>query len=404
VLLHVSEETVLLPRYDALDPEVIEYPYPAYARLREESPLCRFGPGAYGVTRHSDVIALQRDPRLGSEFPEQYHHMSVGDGPASAFFQRIMLYRDAPDHTRLRKLVGKAFTPATVRRLRSHIEELVSQLMAPALGAGKCDVVSTLAYPLPVLVISKLMGIPPAAHDDVRRHSIRLGRAFSAIVPASARGEADEAVRWLRDYIGQLLEERRAAPGDDLLSDLLRAEEDGQKLTHEEIVDNTVFSFFAGFETTVHLITNGFALLLRHPEQLERLRRDPSLVASAVEEFLRFEAPIQGTARLVHEPVTVGGHKVRAGRVLVLMLGSANHDESVFTDPGTLDVGRTPNPHVTFGGGGHLCLGAFLARTEGQVVFEWLLRNTSTVKAAGEPVRELDTPFRAYSSVPIALG
>ncbi|HCT80058.1 MAG TPA: cytochrome P450 [Micromonosporaceae bacterium] len=394
----------MLPRFDALDPSVLEYPYPAYAQLRAEGPLCRFGPGAYGVTRHSDVLALQRDPRLGSEFPEQYHHMSAGDGPASAFFQRIMLYRDAPDHTRLRKLVGKAFTPAVVRRLRAHIEQLVDQLMTPVMEAGRCDIVSTLAYPLPVLVISKLMGIPPTAHDEVRRHSIRLGRAFSAIVPENARGEADEAVSWLRGYIGQLLEERRASPGDDLLSDLLRAEEDGETLTHEEIVDNTVFSFFAGFETTVHLITNGFALLLRNPDQLDRLRRDPSLVPAAVEEFLRFEAPIQGTARLVHEPITIGGHKVRAGRVLVLMLGSANHDETVFTDPEKLDVGRANNPHVTFGGGGHLCLGAFLARTEGQVVFEWLLRRTSVVKAAGDPVRELDTPFRAYSSVPVALG
>ncbi|WP_020519528.1 cytochrome P450 [Catelliglobosispora koreensis] len=394
----------MLPRFDALDPAVLEYPYPAYAKLRAEGPLCRFGPGAYGVTRHADVLALQRDPRLGSEFPDQYHHLSVGDGPASAFFQRIMLYRDPPDHTRLRKLVGKAFTPAVVRRLRAHIETLVEELMAPALKAGGCDIVSTLAYPLPVLVISKLMGIPPNAHDDVRRHSIRLGRAFSAIVPQNAREEAHEAVRWLRTYIGQLLDARRENPGEDLLSDLLRAEDDGDTLTHEEIVDNTVFSFFAGFETTVHLITNGFALLLRYPEQLERLRRDPSLVPAAVEEFLRFEAPIQGTARLVHEAVEIGGHKVRAGRVLVLMLGSANHDETVFDNPEQLDVGRAKNPHTTFGGGGHLCLGAFLARTEGQVVFEWLLRHTTQLKAAGDPVREIDTPFRAYESLPVALS
>ncbi|MGH3937196.1 MAG: cytochrome P450, partial [Pseudonocardiaceae bacterium] len=340
----------------------------------------------------------------GSEFPARYHHMSVGAGPAADFFQRIMLYRDPPDHARLRKLIGKAFTPAVVRRLRTHIEELVGRLMAPAIEAGRCDIVSTLAYPLPVMVISKLMGIPPAAHDDVRRSSSRLGRAFSAIVPEQARGDADEAVCWLRAYLGRLLDERRASPGDDLLSDLLRAEEDGDTLTHEEIVDNTVFSFFAGFETTVHLITNGVALLLRHPDQLERLRREPSLVPAAVEEFLRFEAPIQGTARLVREPIAIGGRTVRAGRVLVLMLGSANHDGEVFTDPERLDVGREHNPHVTFGGGNHLCLGAFLARTEGQVVFEWLLKHTSLMQLAGDPVREADTPFRAYAALPVAFG
>lgn len=392
-----------VPRFNALDARVLHDPYPTYAQLRQAGPLCRFGPGSWGVTRHADVVALQRDPRLGSEFPETYHHMSTGDGPASAFFQRIMLYRDPPDHLRLRRLVGGAFTPAIVRSMRTHIEQLVEDLMAPALAAGECDIVSQLAYPLPVLVISKLMGIPVQARDDVRAHSMRLGRAFSAVVPEHARAGANESVQWLRAYIGSLLDERRREPGDDLLSQLLRAEQDGDRLTTQEIVDNTVFSFFAGFETTVHLITNGVAALLRYPDQWQRLREEPALVTSAVEEFLRYEAPIQGTARFVREPVQIHGQTIRAGRVLVLMLGSANHDEDVFFQPDQLDIARAPNPHVTFGGGAHLCLGAFLARTEAQVVFEWLLRRTRTLKPAGPPVREVDTPFRAYAHVPVAM-
>ncbi|MFF5176438.1 cytochrome P450 [Micromonospora sp. NPDC000316] len=393
----------LPPRFDALDPAVLEDPYPTYAQLREAGPLCRIGPGSWGVTRHADVVALQRDPRLGSEFPEPYHHLSVGEGPASQFFQRIMLYRDPPDHVRLRRLMGGAFTPAVVRRMRGYIEQTVDQLLTPALETGTCDVVRDLAYPLPVLVVSTLMGIPPEAHDDVRQHAMSLGRAFSAIVPEASRGAAHESVEWLRKYIGGLLDERRAAPGDDLLSALLQAEDDGDRLSHDEIVDNTVFSFFAGFETTVHLITNGFAALLRAPDQFALLRANPGLVPSAVEEFLRFEAPIQGTARLVREPVQIGSRTVRAGRVLVLMLGSANHDEAVFRSPGTLDVTRDPNPHVTFGGGGHLCLGAFLARTEAQVAFDWVLRRTRSVEQAGELVRETDTPFRAFANVPLAV-
>ncbi|MEU7619796.1 cytochrome P450 [Micromonospora rifamycinica] len=393
----------LPPRFDALDPAVLEDPYPTYARLREAGPLCRFGPGSWGVTRHADVVALQKDPRLGSEFPEAYHHLSVGEGPASRFFQRIMLYRDPPDHVRLRRLMSGAFTPAVVRRMRGYIERTVDELLAPALERGDYDVVRDLAYPLPVLVVSTLMGIPPEAHEDVRQHAVRLGRAFSAIVPEQARGAAHESVQWLRAYIGGLLDERRKAPGDDLLSTLLQVDEDGDRLSHDEIVDNTVFSFFAGFETTVHLITNGFAALLRAPDQLALLRADPGLVPGAVEEFLRFEAPIQGTARLVREPVRVGSRTVRAGRVLVLMLGSANHDEAVFRSPGTLDVTRDPNPHVTFGGGGHLCLGAFLARTEAQVVFDWVLRRTRSVEQAGALVRETDTPFRAFAHVPLAV-
>lgn len=314
-----------------------------------------------------------------------------------------MLYRDPPDHVRLRRLMSGAFTPAVVRRMRGYIERTVDELLAPALDGGDYDVVRDLAYPLPVLVVSTLMGIPPEAHEDVRQHAVRLGRAFSAIVPEQARGAAHESVEWLRGYIGGLLDERRKAPGDDLLSTLLQVDEDGDRLSHDEIVDNTVFSFFAGFETTVHLITNGFAALLRAPDQFALLRANPGLVPGAVEEFLRFEAPIQGTARLVREPVRVGSRTIRAGRVLVLMLGSANHDEAVFRSPGTLDVTRDPNPHVTFGGGGHLCLGAFLARTEAQVVFDWVLRRTRSVEQAGALVRETDTPFRAFAHVPLAV-
>jgi cytochrome P450 len=390
------------PRFNPFDPDVQDDPYPTYATLRAAGPLCRFGPGSWGVTRHADVTALQRDPRLGSEFPAEYHRLSTGDGPASDFFARIMLYRDPPEHRRLRQLMGKAFSPAVVRALRGHIEELVDRLLAPALESGRMDVVDDLAYPLPVLVVCRLMGIPGQARDDVRRHAVNLGRAFSAVVPPDARAAADEAVRWLRGYLGDLLDQRRIRPGDDLLSRLLAAEEGGESLTHDEIVDNTVFSFFAGFETTVHLITTGFAALLRHPDQLDRLRADPGLVPTAVEEFLRYDAPIQGTARLVREPVEIGGRTVRAGRVLVLLLGSANHDEAVFHDPAALDVGRTPNPHVTFGGGAHLCLGAFLARMEGAVVFD-RVRRLAALEPAGAPVRQTDTPFRAYASVPVRV-
>lgn len=391
------------PRIDAAGLVMLDDPYPEYAKLRAAGPLCRFGPGAFGVTRHADVVALQRDPRLGSEFPPAYHDASVGAGPASRFFQRIMLYRDPPEHLRLRRLMGKAFTPAVVRRLRADIERLVDQLLGPALDSGRVDMVSELAYPLPVQVVSRLMGIPPEARDDVRRYAIDLGRAFNAIVPEADRPAADAAVEWLRAHLGQLLKERAERPGDDLLSHLLAAEEGGDRLSHDEIVDNTVFAFFAGFETTVHLLATGTVALLRHPDQWARLRAEPGLVPTAVEEFLRFDAPIHGTARLVREPVEIGGQKVRRGRVLVLMLGAANHDEAVFREPARLDVARDPNPHVSFGGGAHLCLGAFLARMEATVVFDWLVRRLSAMEPAGPAVRQENTPFRAFATVPVAV-
>jgi cytochrome P450 len=392
------------PRLDILDPAFVEDPYPEYARLRAAGPLCRIGPGSWGVTRHAEVTALQRDPRLGSEFPEGYHRLSVGDGPVAAFFQRIMLYRDPPEHARLRRLVSSAFSPPVVRRLRPRIEAMVDDLLEPALRRGRMDVAAELAYPLPVMVISALMGIPAEADEQLRRHATALGRAFAAVVPGPARAAADEAVGWLRAFVTDQLEQRRARPGDDLLSRLIAVESDGERLSTTEIVDNTVFAFFAGFETTVHLITNGCAALLRHPGELARLRADPALVPAAVDEFLRYEAPIQGTARLVRETLEIGGQTVRKGRVLVLMLGSANHDERVFADPWRLDVGRRPNPHVTFGGGMHLCLGGFLARMEGAVVFDRLIRRLSTFEPAGPIVRLTDTPFRALRQVPVAIS
>jgi cytochrome P450 len=213
-------------------------------------------------------------------------------------------------------------------------------------------------------------------------------------------------VAWLRAYIAGLLAERRAALGDDLLSQMITAEvaeEPGARLSGEEIVDNVIFLFFAGFETTTNLIATSVAALLRHPAELARLRQDPGLLPTAVDEFLRYDAPIQATARLVKEPVQVGGRTVRPGRVLVLLLGSANHDERRFPDPERLDVGRTPNAHLSFGGGAHHCLGAGLARIEGQAALGWLLRNAPVLEAAGDVVRRPSVTFRSYRSVPVSL-
>ncbi|GAA3734107.1 cytochrome P450 [Salinactinospora qingdaonensis] len=393
-----------LPSFNPLDPVVLDDPYPTYADMRQRGRLCRVGPAAWGVTRHADVASLVRDPRLGSQFPEEYHRASAGDGPAGDFFGKIILYRDPPSHTRLRKLIGKAFSPALVRSLRPDIAGLVDELLAPAREQGHFDAVTDLAFPLPVMVVCRLMGISPDERDEIRPRAVDLGKAFAAIVPDDARAEADAAVVWLRSYLSELLEQRRRSPGDDLLSRMLAAEDGGRTLSHEEIVDNAVFAFFAGFETTMNLIATGCAALLRFPDQMARLRADRGLTATAVEEFLRFDAPIQGTARLVHEPIDIDGHTLRAGRVVVLLLGSANHDEAVFADPDRLDIGRSPNPHLSFGGGAHLCMGAALARVEGEVVFNRLLDLFSEVEAAGPARRREKTTFRAYESVPVAVA
>ncbi|MDG4800842.1 cytochrome P450 [Micromonospora sp. WMMD980] len=400
-----TARTRMPPRFDARDPAVVADPYPTYAALRAAGPLCRMGPGSWGVTRYADVARLVRDPRLGSEFPADYHRMSAGDGPAGSFFGSIILYRDPPEHGRLRRLMARAFSPALVRRLRPRIAAMVTELLDPAERAGRFDAVSDLAFPLPVMVVCALMGIPPADHERIRPHALDLSKAFAAIVPESDRPAADRAVEWLRGYLGEILDRRRAEPGDDLLSRMLAAtDDDGAVLAADEIVDNAVFAFFAGFETTTNLIATGVAALLEHPDQQRLLRADPTLVPRAVEEFLRYDGPIQGVARLAREDVVIGDRTIRAGRVLILLLGSANRDPEQFADPDRLDVTREDNPHLSFGGGIHHCLGGYLARVEAQVTFETLLRRFPTLTAAGPARRQTDGTLRSYASVPVAVG
>ena len=393
----------LPPKFDPFAADVRDDPYPTYERLRRSGGLCRGGPGQWVVTRYDDVAALLADRRLGNEFPVEYHTMSVGDGPASQFLRRILLHQDRPQHTRLRMLMARAFTPAAVARLRDHIDEIVGALLADSRASGRLEVVTGLAFPLPVMVICELIGVPVSDRDDVRPRAFDLGRAFATSVTAQDRRAADDAVTWMRGYIGDILRQRRRTPGDDLLSAMLAAEEGGDRLTHEEIVDNAVFLFFAGFETTTSLIATGCAALLDHPDQFARLRADPAMVPAAVEEFLRYDAPVQFTARLATQPVEVAGRTIKAGRVLVLMLGSANHDEAQFCDPDGLDVGRDPNPHLSFGGGIHYCMGAALARIEGAAVFDRLVRRCARFETAGPPVRSVGASFRSYASVPVNL-
>jgi cytochrome P450 len=398
----VTETSVLPPRFNALDAAVIADPYPVYARLRATGPLARGGAGTWVATRYADVAPLLRDSRLSSGFPIEYHRMSAGDGAAAEFMSSIILYRDPPAHTRLRRLIAQAFRGSAVRGLERQVDALVDELLDPVLERGELDAIRDLALPLPVRVVCELMGLPAVDHEAIGPQALALGRAFAAVVPGAAREQADRAVAWLREYLGAALEERRRRPGDDLLSAMLAAEAGDERLSHEEIVDNAVFAFFAGFETTTNLIGNGLAALLDEPDELARLRAAPALVPSAVEEFLRFDAPIQGVARLVLEPVSVADRNVRAGRVLILLIGSANRDEAAFDSPDRLRIDRDPNRHLSFGGGIHYCMGAPLSRIEARSAFSRILARTAALQLAGDPVRQTDASFRAFARLPIA--
>jgi cytochrome P450 len=394
---------ILPPKYDPLDPAVMENPYPTYARLRESGPLCRGGPGQWVVTRYADVVSLLRDARLGNQFPEAYRQFSFGDTEARTFFERIILNRDPPDHTRLRRLMGAAFSPALIHKLTAHIGDLVDGLLAAITDLGRCDAVADLAFTLPVMVVCELIGIPASDRDEVRPRAADLCKAFGTRLPNEDRAVVNNALVWLRRYIGRLVDERTGRNGEDLLSGMLAAAGAEEKLTREEIVDNALFLLFAGFETTMNLISAGCEALARNPDQFMRLRDNPALIPLAVEEFLRYDAPIQTVGRMVLEPVEVGGRIIRRDRVLILLLGSANHDDRVFKKPEQLDITRNPNPHLSFSGGVHFCLGATLARVEAGVVFGRICERFVSLEPVAAPVRLPSAAFRSWASVPLAF-
>jgi cytochrome P450 len=410
-------ESPLPPKFNPLDPQLIDDPYPVYRTLRDSAPLARAGPGYWVASRYEDVSSLLRDRRLGSEFPEEYdlpatvrerwgnaRGMMVGVGPADSFRERLLLSRDPPQHTQLIKLMGRAFNPSLVPNLRERIAAIVDDLLDPGLESGRLDAVDELAMPLAATVLCELIGIPPDDQDELRPRTRALGRAFAFYLSEEERAAVDGTVVWMREYVGRLLAERKRAPRRDLLSAMIAAQGgDIEWLTYDDVVDNLLFVCFAGFETIVNLIAGGCQALTQHPELFARLKEDRAGVPAAVEEMIRYESPIQVTSRVVLEPVEIGGRVLRGGRMILLLLGSANHDERQFPDPERFDIDRSPNHHVGFGGGVHYCLGAPLGRVEAQVLLHRLLERARTIESAGEPVREKTPITRPRQSVPLAL-
>ena len=358
-------------------PEFHADPYPFYRRLREQDPVHRTAMGFWVLTRYEDCVAVLRDQRFGREEFQQMLTAVYGNDTEKPQLPRSMLFRDPPDHTRLRALVSKAFTPRTIEVMRGHIQDIVDRLLGRALARGGMDVMEDLAYPLPVTVICEMLGVPVGDHASIRGWSADIARSLDAIGLPSDQSIVERgriARRQLADYFRALVPERRARPQPDLLSGLLAAEEQGDKLTEPEVIAMCLLLFIAGHETTVNLIGNGLLALLRHPEQLARVQADPALVPNAVEELLRYDSPVQRTARITTEEVDLAGHHIAKGAMVVVALGAANRDPAQFADPDRLDVTRRDVRHVSFGFGIHFCLGAPLARVEGQIALGALLR------------------------------
>jgi cytochrome P450 len=335
----------------ALTPEFREDPYQFFSLLREHEPVHHTPFGVYLVTRHADAAAIVRDPHLSTNQQNSELYQAFAEA-APAFDEDtmdqmndvVMLFKDPPDHTRLRGLVSKAFTPKMVERLRVRIQEIVDERLdeVEARGDGRMDVVTDLAYPLPVVIICELLGVPPEDHATFSTWSSELAASIDPdpLLSPDQRARIEAAGNAFLEYFGNLIELRRRSLRDDLLSALIEAEEGGDRLTEEELLGTALFLLIAGHETTVNLIGNGTLALLQHRDQLERLRDDPSLDRHAVEELLRFDSPVQLTQRITLGEYQVGDVTIPKGQNLVPLLGAANRDPGEFDDPDRLDLGR----------------------------------------------------------------
>jgi cytochrome P450/class 3 adenylate cyclase len=396
------------PRRELFNPALPEFhanPYPFYHRLRSEDPVHRTEAGFWVVTRYPDVISVLRDPRFGREDFGPLVSAIYGDD--SERVPRPMVFRDPPAHTRLRSLVSTAFTSRVVQSMRPHIQEIVDRLLDRVQSARTMDLISELAYPLPVTVICEMLGVPEGDRDNMRRWSDDIARSLDALgLPSDReivkRGRA--ARHALGEYFRGLLPERRRHPRADLLSLLLAAEQQGDRLTEDELLATCVLIFIAGHETTVNLIGNGVLALLQHPRQLMALRENPHLLPGTVEELLRYDSPVQRTARVTKSEVQLGGKTIPRHALVVAAIGAANRDPERFPEPDRLDILRHDKDHIAFGFGIHFCLGAPLARIEAEVALGTLLRRMPRLALATHaPQWRESSTLRGLRELPLSF-
>ncbi|HEY0507344.1 MAG TPA: cytochrome P450 [Blastococcus sp.] len=397
----------VVARLDLTDPAVVEDPYPSFARARELAPVqWHEDMGLWLAFGHREANAVLRDRRLGRIWADK--------APAQRFESFNLIHRNAilemepPDHTRLRRLISAAFARGHVERLRPWVEELagtlVDGLAERSAGGEPVDFLSGMAVELPVAVIAELLGVPEVDRPLLRPWSNAIVKMYeygrTAEIEDSAERAADEFVGYLR----ALADQRRRAPGEDLLSHLVSVRDsEGDRLTEDELVTTCILLLNAGHEATVNVSGNGLLALLRHPDQLKRLRADPGDLPTAIEELMRFDSPLQLFERTATEDVEIGGITVARGQKIAALLGSANRDPAVFDEPDRLDVGRSENPHISFGAGVHFCIGAPLARVELQATFGALLDRTSSLELGGEPVRRPEFVIRGLRDLPVVL-
>jgi len=357
--------------YNPLSPAVQDNPYPYYAELRDKAPVAWIEPmQAWAVSRYADVDFILRNPRLFSS--ALWNPAASGDLVVVPEAPGL-LSMDPPDHTRMRKLANKGFTPRLIRAMEPRVRTITQDLLKPVTGQGEPDLVSALFIPLPIIVIAEMLGIELERQKDFKRWSDDVVRSLNRPTDEGVRAEIRRSITEFRSYLEGMIDRRRTEPGDDLITAFVQAEEEHQVLSSIEILGLTVLLLAAGNETTTNLIGNAVLALLDHPEELARVRTDRANVAALVEEVLRYDSPVQVVFRQATQEVELEGGKLPAGATVLLLLGSANRDQRKFPEPDRFDVTRNPQDHVAFGYGIHYCLGAPLARLEGRSALEALL-------------------------------
>ncbi|MDQ0655895.1 cytochrome P450 [Paenibacillus sp. W2I17] len=381
--------------------EFTRNPYPVYEKFRNEEPVFRvmFPHGEFGwiITRYEDAVQILKDPRFSKDMVRRY------GADNQSIFSNNMLFSDPPDHKRLRGLVQKAFTPKLVADMRSHIQDIADELLDNLPSQEKMNLIDDFAFPLPIIVISEILGVPLEDRDKFRMWSNTVIDASTAESPELFEQHARE----FTDYLTAWFEKVRKYPGTDLISQLVIAEESGQQLTEQELLSVVSLLVIAGHETTVNLIGNGILALLEHPEQRELLIKQPELIHNAIEEMLRYNGPVEfSTSRWALEDIEFRGQHIAQGELVIVALDSANRDEEQFKDPDVFDITREKSSHLAFGTGIHLCLGAPLARLEGEIAVSTLLNRFPNMQLQAD-VNELEWRpgmiVRGVKEIPVQL-
>jgi cytochrome P450 len=392
---------------EKLTPEFYADPYPTYRALREHEPVKLLPNGSRFLTRYDDLVSAYKSTRLFSSDKKKEFFPKYGDSLLYEHHTTSLVFNDPPAHTRVRRLIMGALSPRAIAGMEPNLIALVDRLLEAIATKGSVDLIDDFASAIPIEVIGNLLDVPKAERGPLRDWSLAILGALEPVITAEAFARGNKAVKDFLAYLEILVARRRARPGNperDVLTRLIQGEDNGERLTEKELLHNCIFLLNAGHETTTNLIGNGLVALSANPAQKNRLIENPGLIKTAVEEILRFESSNQLGNRMTTERVELGGVTLVPGTPVTLCIGAANRDPLQFTDPETLDVGRTPNRHLAFGTGAHQCAGMALARLEGAIAISRFLARFPDYRLNGAPVRGGRVRFRGFLRVPCVVG